>query len=212
MGEGPGCLVRYGLTGHVGRFPVDPSSGLGAARGQAVVVRTDRGLELGEVLVPSAAGAEAPGDGSHRVLRAAGPDDLAAARRGESLRAERFAACREVLDGAGPGLDLELLDVEPLLDPETTVLHVLGVAAGDLALLRARFRSLMDIDVVFESCGADPLAAPAPPPSSSRGGCGDCDCGAGGCGSSRKAEPGPAASCGTATAHAGCASCGLHRR
>ncbi|WP_165232601.1 hypothetical protein [Aquisphaera insulae] len=212
MGEAPGCLVRYGLTGHVGRFAVDPAGGLELGRGQAVVVRTDRGIELGEVLVPATAAASGDLDeSSPRLLRAADPEDLDAARRCESLRPARFEACLDVLDGAG--WDLVLLDVEPLLDLETTILHVLADPDADLALLRARFRSVADLDVVFEACGADPLAAPARTPAA-RGGCGDCDCSSGGCGS-RAAEPEPepaAASCGTAGAHSGCASCGLKRR
>ena len=44
-------LVHHGCAGHLGRF----RAGDGAAfiRGAAVVVRSQRGLELGEVLCPA---------------------------------------------------------------------------------------------------------------------------------------------------------------
>ena len=53
MEQDPAYLVRYGLMGHVGRFPLDLSRRIEAkiGRGQTVVILTDRGVELGEVLV-----------------------------------------------------------------------------------------------------------------------------------------------------------------
>ena len=41
-------LVHHGAAGHVGRFR--SADGDGCARGDSVVVRSQRGLELGEVL------------------------------------------------------------------------------------------------------------------------------------------------------------------
>ena len=221
----PGYLVRYGLMGHVGRFLGPGGDRLALERGQAVVVQTDRGLELGHVLLGP------DDDGSWqgrldataavlRVLRPAGPDDWNRQRRCETLRVERFTVCRQVLDEAG--WELELLDVEPLLDEETTVLHIIGSASLDLALLRAEFRSLAELDVVFEPVGqesgpgshAEPAAVTA-----GEGRCGDCDCGEGGCGSAtsrtvpadRVAGEGKdrlADSSGTSS-HSACASCGI---
>ena len=56
MEQEPAYLVRYGLMGHVGRFPLDLGTRLDARieRGQTVVILTDRGVELGEVLVAPA--------------------------------------------------------------------------------------------------------------------------------------------------------------
>src|SRR4051794_14025986 len=107
-------LVRYGLMHHVGRFLAETDA---YDRGQVVVVRSRRGTELGEVLLPLAppeGAAPHAGVSPARVLRAAGPDDLEAARRAERARAERFSACDRVFqDGVWP---LQLVDVEPLLD------------------------------------------------------------------------------------------------
>ena len=134
------------------------------------MLRTDRGLELGEVLtrlaVPPSTGSGSTGVARGRegrgparssepahdqpaVLRTAGPEDLERARRSEALRREQFTVCRRILEDGGWPVDL--LDVEPLLDLSTTVLHVLGPPDVDLALLRAGFRSLSAFDVVFES-------------------------------------------------------------
>jgi hypothetical protein len=241
MGYDAAYLVRYGVMGHVGRFPGPRGAGRPLERGQAVVLRTDRGLEMGEVLVDL--GSSLTGDGARtdgltagkglssnpeldresdlpNVLRPAGPDDLDLHRRTETLRLERFATCRQILEETGWALDL--LDVEPLLDQCTTVLHVLGPADVDLALLRARFRSLSDFDVVFESVGSepdserlwDPPVAPASP-----GRCGDCNCSTGGCGKAvaastpaddTKGKGSASESCATSS-HSACSSCGVTR-
>ena len=244
MSDDPSYLVRYGLMGHVGWFSLDPETDQVPQRGQTVVIRTDRGLELGEVLARLAASssnrpADHGGDkggvdqGPARspaldpdrpgLLRPAWPEDRERARSLESLRHEQFAVCRRILEEGGWPLDL--LDVELLLDSSTTVLHVLGAGDLDLALLRARFRSLTDFDILFESIGQesalDHEAAASQLPSSSNR-CGDCNCSEGGCGSgsgsssasvqatrANEAEPG-SSSCETSS-HSACSSCGVSR-
>src|SRR6478736_7634061 len=144
-------LIRYGSMGRVGKFTAD-SAGYG--RGQTVVVRSERGTELGEVLV--AISSPLPGalpTASARLLRAAGPDDLERARLAESYRSDRFALCQKVFqDGVWP---LELVDVEPLLDDRRTVLHYLGPHRLDTAGLLSAFRSSYDLDVMLEPVGRD---------------------------------------------------------
>lgn len=232
MNNAPGYLVRYGLMGYVGRFPGPGEAGRQPERGQAVVLRTDRGLELGEVLLPLSSLPGPPGlngdAGRPRLVRVAHLDDLAGRNRAEALRGDRFAACRQILDEAG--WDVELIDVEVLLDQNTTVLHLLGAADLDLdlGLLRARFRSLSDFDVVpeFVSAEGDPARRDRPVVGTvNRGGCGDCDCGDGECGrrsvresAHHAAAPkvgagadgsmaGPCA----ASQHAACSDCGVSR-
>ena len=232
----PLYLVRYGLMGHVGRFPLDRATKLEATitRGQAVVLLTDRGVELGEVLV-AADGSYAPHDvepngdldlDRPRVLRPAVPADLEEARLSESLRSERFSLCQRILgDGGWP---LDLIDVEPLLDPSTTVLHILGPLDLDLAALRSEFRSRSEFDVLFEpagtragiSQGSSRMQEPSPSVPEPIRRCGDCDCSDGGCGATASdrevprgpiatAKEAPVSSCGTSASHSGCASCGV---
>ena len=208
-------LIRYGVMGHVGRFPALPECTGPLGRGQVVVIQTDRGVELGEVLIPLDQ-SQAESDRS-RVLRLAGPDDLASSRRAEAMRQDRFSLCQRVLEEEEwPG---ELIDVEMLLDDRATVLHYLGPHQLDAASLRARFRMTCDFDVLLEPVGADlDETADEIGASLADAGCGSCGRSGGGCGSrsagqtageSRAAESG-ARSC-DSTPHSGCASCGISR-
>jgi hypothetical protein len=216
----PAYLIRYGVMGYVARFRASPECDGPLGRGQPVVIRTDRGIELGEVLVVLDEPGSAPPVDQRGVLRPAGRDDLARSRHAESIRADRFALCQRVLrEGDWPW---ELVDVEPMLDDGATVLHYLGPHRLDSATLRARFRMTCDFDVVLEPVGVDPGADAAWDDDShgdhDRGGCGHC--GPGGCGSgpARERDEGEpdggsataAKGCGT-SAHSGCASCGIGR-
>jgi hypothetical protein len=212
------CLVRYGLMGHVGWFALDVELAPGFERGRSVVLRTSRGMELGEVLIgPKGAASDElarrrvaeDSVGPFRVLRFASDDDFALSREVGGLREARFDACRRIVSEAG--WPLELIDVEPLLD-RTTVLHYVGGDDLDLALVRARFRATCDFDVNFEDLRGDSTAtteqasAVAAP---RKGGCGDCDCGAGGCSTAAKRSRETSSDVGAETAHSGCSSCGV---
>jgi hypothetical protein len=224
-------LIRYGVMGHVGRFSGQPDCGTRYERGEIVVIESHRGLELGEVLFVGRE--EEAGHGREgvqqttlhqdehqeraaraeraQVLRPASALDLEQSRQLEASRPSRFADCKRVLtDGDWPW---ELIDVEPLLDGRSTVIHYLGPHRLDATPWRARFRVECDFDVMLEPIGPDvdePGLA-----DSGGGGCGNCGCGAGGCGSNGDAAPddhehgAPSAhGCG-ASAHSGCSSCGI---
>lgn len=164
-------LVRYGLMRRVGRFAADSDA---LERGQTVVVRSLRGLELGEVLLRTSAGEVDP-DAPARVLRPAGPDDLERARRAERERPRRLDACERVFrDGGWP---LQLIDVEPMLDGRQAVLHYLGPHRIDADELLPALRAACGLDVLLEPAGLDP----EPEPDADEG-CGSCGTG-GGCGS-----------------------------
>lgn len=171
-------LVRYGLMGAVGRFGAE---GLDLERGQAVVIRTARGTELGEVLVPERPGLASSDSDPLPILRAAGPDDLEHARTLETDRPRRLAACEDALRG-GPW-PLDLIDVEPLLDEGRTVLHYLGPHRLEVESLRRALREASGLDVMLAPVGRDEPEAEA----DAHGGCGSCSsdggCGPGGCGS-----------------------------
>jgi hypothetical protein len=220
-------LIRYGVMGHIGRFAVMPGCETTLERDQRVVIQTHRGVELGEVLVPaggmSALGKngreESAGPWTERphILRAAGPEDLALGQQAEEMRAERFALCQRILqEGDWP---LEIIDVEPLLDGNATVLHYLGPHQLDVRPLRAWFRMACDLEVVPEPFGIDPesdlpdwITETEAEDEEGESSCGNCDCGAGGCGTKPEPSPSdvPVAASGCApAAHAGCASCGI---
>jgi hypothetical protein len=196
-------LIRYGLTGRVGQF-ASATEGLG--RGQAVVVRSHRGTELGEVLLEVPAGSHdashPPPAGSALVLRGAGPDDLERARQAGLDRDRRFEVCRRVFeDGVWP---LDLVDVEPLLDDRRTVLHYLGPHRLDVAGLRSVFRESCDLDVVLEPVGRDVPEESAEEADPAHA-CPDCGSPGGGCGSG-------SGGCSTEAGHGGgCSDCGVKK-
>jgi hypothetical protein len=242
MEQEPGYLIRYGLMGHVGKFALEPTMNFVLDRGQAVVIRTDRGEEVGEVLVPvgvpssaSAAGDldagrakadEADGSaGSGRLglLRPASAQDLEVARRSALLRSERYQECQRIC--GEQSWPLEVIDVEPLLDQKTTVVHYLGPRDLDLALLRAQIRRACDFDIIFEPVGSASSmewdTEDSAPATGRGGGCGDCDCSGGKCGTGAEdrsdhsnAKTSTAAQtrsggCGSSSHSGGCSSCGI---
>jgi hypothetical protein len=233
-------LIRYGVMSHVGRFPALPTCDQSFERGQLVVIQTDRGLELGEVLIAtdsrpasSQTGRDAPtvvggedlnslvSPATPHVLRKAGPDDVSRSQSALADRSSRFSLCQRILDeGNWPW---ELVDVEPLLDGRSTVLHYLGPHQIDAASLRARFRVECAIDVVLEPVGEDidPESSEDDTHADDPGGCGSCECGdGGGCGVTNGAvdrpahherRPETAATACAPAKHGGCSSCGIGR-
>jgi hypothetical protein len=206
-------LIRYGVMGYVGRFRAAPERVGPLDRGRAVVIQTDRGVELGEVLIPLDEAGAARASDWQRVIREAGPDDLERSRRAAAARPDRFELCRRVLEQEGWPWDI--VDVEPLLEDGATVLQYLGPHHLDVAGIRARFRMACGLDVVLEPVGDDLQEADEPVDAGcGSGGCGGGGCGSGGgCGGETSDEPpSPAAGAGCgSSAHAGCASCGLSR-
>jgi hypothetical protein len=233
-------LIRYGVMRHVGRFSALSVGESSLERGQLVVVQTDRGVELGEVLI-ALEGKSAPAQDlpvnttsgsnceegmdsvsidSSRVLRLADADDLSLSKCAEELRSSRFRLCQKILrDGNWPW---ELVDVEPLLDGRATVLHYLGPHQLDVAPLRARFRVECDFDVVLEPVGNDlegEHSAGDAHDDGTGGGCGSCGCSdVGGCGSAPASAPAghhslpdPGVRGCAPKSHSGCSSCGISR-
>jgi cell fate regulator YaaT (PSP1 superfamily) len=118
-------IVRYGATRNVGEFSVKGEETF--ARSDAVVIRTDRGTELGEVLCPAdektkeyLGGQELSG----RILRHATREDHA--KRDEVYRkeSEEFVGCQETIRERN--LQMQLVDVEHLLGGERIVFYYLA--------------------------------------------------------------------------------------
>lgn len=193
MNSPPRPLVRYGQLGWLGCFPAPEAY----QRGERVLLRTPRGLEIGEVLVPSLAVGSAPfpdrnagsgWDGS--ILRRATPEDQQAAREADQ-------AVRRLL----PLLEADsppwlILDVEATLD-RCCILHTLPALApleGDPAAWMTIWqeRTGWRLEVLDLARFSPPLAAsraaarrltPAPAARSSACSSGGCSsgCSSGGC-------------------------------
>jgi hypothetical protein len=185
-----GYLVQYGRSAFVGRFAA--TAGLRVSRGDRVVVRTPRGVELGEVLCgaddrfASRLDPAAGGD----LLRPAGPDDAAAAAHLEETAHSLLASAEAA------GLPVAFLDVEVMLDGSVAVLHALPWGPCDAGPLLAGLSERFGLAVRLLDVSRTPTATD---PQEKTYTCGKPDCGSG---------PGGCSSCGTG---GGCSTGGCSR-
>ena len=137
-------LVRVGALGTVGRFTsVDATRYPRYAR---VIVRTGRGLELGEVLAPpDDETTAARADGS--VLRGMTVEDHLLAARLEKNRQEACDACAQLLEERR--LNVVLMDAEHLFDGRSLVFYFLGEATPELESLTDELAAAYDAQVQF---------------------------------------------------------------
>jgi len=117
-------LVRYGALGEVGQ--VGSINRIPCRRGDRVVVNTDRGVELAEVL-------EAPKDGAGRskperpageLLRVATDEDRQRETDLGDLHRRVLKGCEELISERG--LSVTAVDAEQLLDGQTIIVYYLG--------------------------------------------------------------------------------------
>lgn len=171
----------------MGRFTaVDPVS---YARGMRVIVRTSRGLEIGEVLSTDeatiAAGDAARGTGDGALIRRMTVEDELLAARLERHRFEALEACAARIEKLG--ISATLIDVEPLFDGRSLFFYFLGEPPPEVEAIRGDLAAEYDAVSQFTRF-AETLTA----------GCGP-DCGTGessGC-VSCVASCGIASACGT---------------
>jgi cell fate regulator YaaT (PSP1 superfamily) len=160
-------FVRVGVPGHVGRFTaVDAAS---YPRGARVIVRTGRGLEIGEVLAPSASTERGASDGA--ILRGMTVEDQLLEARLEKNRDRAFHACQRRL--AESGVEATLLDVEHLFDGRRLYFYFLGEVTPAIEAMTQELAEAYDSAAQFRQF-ADTLTAGCGP------GCGE-DASGGGC-------------------------------
>lgn len=114
----PCYLVRVGSGGEAVAVHAGTKD---LARGERVVCRTSRGLEIGTVLCESSI--EKLSDAG-RFLRPADANDELLWSKLQELSCEAAGVCERYL--REQGLDDVLLDVEPMLDGRTLYFHFLG--------------------------------------------------------------------------------------
>src|SRR5262249_4817565 len=134
-------VIRYGKMRFLGEYagPRDQDY----PRGRPVVIRSDRGIELGEVLCPATSRTaqflENPVRGE--ILRPASEDDLAQAEAMAAAQREAFATCQELIDRRR--LQMDLVDVEIILGRERIVFYYLAEKRVDFReLVKDLARSL----------------------------------------------------------------------
>ena len=149
-------LVRVGALAEVGRFTAVDA--VCYPRNSRIVVRTSRGLELGEVLSPPTdAPDEAAADGS--ILRGVTPaDELLEVRLRRNRQAAYEACAAKLAELNSPAV---LLDVEHLFDGRTLVFYFLGEMTPQVESITSELAELYEAQVQFrrfsdavtEGCG-----------------------------------------------------------
>ena len=171
-------ILRVGPLGHIGRFSVGDVGGL--ARGQRVVCRTSRGIEVAVALgfADQAGGVAEQADG--RVLRRTTPEDELLWSHLRQLGEEAFESCTAWL--RQQSIAATLLDVEPLLDGRTLYFHFLADVDQHVQqyldqlveFYEQRVRESKFANLLEHGCGPGCGTAAAKNGCGSRGGCAVC--------------------------------------
>lgn len=170
-------LISHGRAGSFGRFRSPVPMNLG--RGTAVVVRGERGLELGEVLRPATPRHAAQLPASGELVRSASEDDLAAARTVAVRAGELLVRAGELI--AELHLPLAVLDAEVLLDGSRGTLFLVRRGSCDVRELVRPLSREFELILAAEDLTAE-TADGGCGSCGTGGGCGSGDCGSGSCG------------------------------
>jgi cell fate regulator YaaT (PSP1 superfamily) len=117
-------LVRHGVMRFLGEFTAGPN--VTAARGDTVVVRTERGIEAGALLCPSTPKAVAtiPEPTRGELLRVATHTDHEKLRQIQATRSSDYDVAAKLI--SQHHLPMQLVDVERLLGGERIVFYFLS--------------------------------------------------------------------------------------
>ncbi len=175
-------LVRYGQVPEVARFVVAVDEPLN--RGEEVVVRTSRGLELGNLLQDWRPESLADGSSSDRleaeladlrIVRKANSEDHQRHRENQTRCESEFESWQKRI--AEWKLELELVDSERTLEGEQLILYVLNERGPDCTKLSLYAAAGGLGTITVQPVGIDGMIQLEP-----TGGCGGGGCGSGGCG------------------------------
>jgi len=131
--EKPTVIVRYGLTGLLGRFTCTLE---GWKRGRRVVVKSDRGQEMGEIVCPAASACFRQNVSEKvvgEVLRLATHADEIEERHMHEGEERELAFCRERI--AARNLPMRLVQAEHLFGGERIIFYFLSENRVDFRAL-----------------------------------------------------------------------------
>jgi hypothetical protein len=167
-------VVSYGNVGDFGRFR--PEYPVRCHRGEATVIQTHRGLEVGTVLCAAQSGHARflPNSSVGKLVRKATDADQASVREMQERARLVFAESRRL--AAELTLPIEILDAEVLLDGKQAILHYLRLAECDERPLVSTLVKAQGLFVAMHS-----LAIATSTESEEPQGCDDPNCGGGGC-------------------------------
>lgn len=177
-------LVNYGRLGDFGRFCSEDNVPL-CTRGDFVVIQTQRGIEMGEVLCESGTSHSHLLSTQHvgTLLRPCTSEDHLQRQKCEQIAQELTQWFTE--RARSESLDLDLLDVELLLEGKHAILHLLQGSAEQLTQLQNAIHEAFNLSCSFQDL-ADPTLQ-IQEDVEAESGCGTCGsggCESGGCSSS----------------------------
>jgi len=164
-------VVRFGAMKMVGEFPWDSTEKPGC--GSKIVVRTHRGVELGEMLtstcsnngcsksvsrkdmleyIENSGGRDYPFFSEGRALRVATREDMDRQARLEQSKHEIRTQVRSIAQDAG--ITVKIVDVEPILGGELLTVYYLSEERVDFRDLVPRLRDFFKIRVELKQVGA----------------------------------------------------------
>lgn len=119
-----GWIVRHGVMRFLGDF--EPGEGIVFHRGSRVLARTDRGLEMGDVLCEtSPRSMEMIAEPTHgQIIRLLTADDQEAAGRLKEKERQEFDVCQRFIQQRQ--LQMALVDVEHLFGGERVIFYFLS--------------------------------------------------------------------------------------
>jgi len=142
-------IVRYGTMRSLGVMSARSDD---YRRGMEVVIRSERGVEVGQVLCESTedelSHLDQPPSGT--IVRAVGDDDAVAIDAIESTRLKEISSCQKHVDSLG--LDMKLIEVERLLGGQRMVVYFVSDERVDfrelVKLLAADFQTRIEMKQV----------------------------------------------------------------
>ncbi len=147
----PKYVVRHGVMRHLGVFSSRGSDSYG--RGMQVIARTNRGLELGEVLCEATdhalANMESPKSG--QILREQTDDDAGELRRLLEQQQEEHKICEQRISELN--LDMRLVDVEHLYGGERVIVYYLSEERVDFRELVKKLASEFQTRIEMRQIG-----------------------------------------------------------
>ncbi len=176
-------LVQTGLLNEIAIFRSNAVRRF--QRDCEVVCRTQRGLEVGQIVTESDSNSSGQ---SGTILRELTPDDRMIIERINRFKDKAFAACQELL--AKENVPAILVDVEHLFDGESVFFYFLGEVPEKMDGVTARLVEIYDAKIRFRQFaqklanGCGPGCGTTASQCGVEGTCGKCSL-ANGCGSKR---------------------------
>jgi len=177
-------LARFGAFAHIAPFSTETAQTY--ARGEGVICRTARGLELAEVL--TAVDPEDADTVVGSILRKVTPQDELLLQRLAKNKDRAITACAERI--AAENLNVTLMDAEHLFDGKSIYFYFLGEASEKLDEITRQLAEAYESEVQFRkfseavNTGCGPGCGTESAAGCSTSGCASCAI-TGGCGSKK---------------------------